>query len=456
MKGWRVAGAGAFVVLGTLLFAAALFLIGDRRNLFTPRFSVYAEFTRLSGLQVGAPVRVAGMQAGEVKQIDAPPGPAQRFRVRIEIRDDLHQLVRTDSVATLQTEGLVGGMFVQVSVGSERAPRAPDDSTIQSRDPFEIADLMQQASDTMRLVANTVDSLRGDMERAVQQVALTAEDAHMLMEDVRPDIRAIVDTSRQISSDAGDILEGVRAGRGTVGKLMTDDTLYRNLNDVAQKTRDIAANVKQATADARETLGEMRRRGGQAGGLMTNLQLTLGEANEAITDLADNMEALKRNFFFRGFFKDRGYYDLDTITPSDYRAGTLEGGGSRKALRIWLGADVLFQPGGAVELTADGKARLESAMTPLLEFVRAAPLIVEGYATGGTGAEQFQRSRARAAAVRDYLVTHFTLRPNATGIMPLGPDAPQSPTGDVWDGVALAVFAPAAALREPKASASPR
>ncbi len=457
MKGWRVAGAGAFVVLGTLLFTAALFLIGERRNLFTDRFTVYAEFTRLAGLQVGASVRVAGLDAGEVKQIDAPPGPSSKFRVKLEIREDLHQLVRTDSVATLQTEGLVGGMFVQVTVGTDTARRAAADSTIQSRDPFELADLMQQASDTLRMMTGTVESLRGDIEKAVENVALTAEDAHALFEDIRPDIQNMARKGNRIASDASAMIEDVRAGRGTIGKLVTDDQLYRDITDVTRKARDVAENVREVSAQARGAVGDLRQKGGQASGVMSHMQQTLTSANEAIGDLADNMEALKRNFFFRGFFKERGYFDLDTITPSEYRAGMLEAGGGRKALRVWLGAAVLFSPeGDGATLTDDGKARLDSAMTPLLPFVAGAPFVVEGYDTSGSGLEQYRRSRARASAVRMYLMSRFPLRPTATGAMALGPEAPQSPTGDVWDGVALAVFVPLETLRGPKATTSRR
>jgi hypothetical protein len=72
--------------------------------------------------------------------------------------------------------------------------------------------------------------------------------------------------------------------------------------------------------------------------------VTVLQAREATSDLADNMEALKRSFFFRGFFNDRGYFDLDAISPADYRSGVLENG-KRKAMRIWLNREVLFEPG---------------------------------------------------------------------------------------------------------------
>src|SRR3712207_1799834 len=101
--------------------------------------------------------------------------PSGRFRVRMEVRRDLHHLIRRDSVATTQTEGLVGALFVNIAAGTDKAPQVEEGGTIPSREPFLMSDLMQQASESIMLVTETVEMLRGDVERAVQQVALTAE-----------------------------------------------------------------------------------------------------------------------------------------------------------------------------------------------------------------------------------------------------------------------------------------
>ena len=79
----RAVAVGAFVVAGVLLFGVGLFLIGDRRMLFSHMFEVYAEFANISGLQNGAKVRVAGMDAGEVDTIHVPSTPSARFRVKL-------------------------------------------------------------------------------------------------------------------------------------------------------------------------------------------------------------------------------------------------------------------------------------------------------------------------------------------------------------------------------------
>ena len=74
----------------------------------------------------------------------------------MEVLDDLRHLIRTDSLATTQTEGLVGAVFVNIDPGTEQAPIVPDGGTIPGRDPFLMADLLQQASDTVTMVNDTV------------------------------------------------------------------------------------------------------------------------------------------------------------------------------------------------------------------------------------------------------------------------------------------------------------
>ena len=100
----------------------------------------------------------------------------------------------------------------------------------------------------------------------------------------------------------------------------------------------------------------------------------------------------------RGFFEDRGYYGLDELTAVDYRSGALAGK-YREPIRIWLQADLVFEPvprpttaepgesaADADEqevLSAAGRTRLDRAMAEVLRYPRSSPLIVEGFAIGG-------------------------------------------------------------------------
>jgi phospholipid/cholesterol/gamma-HCH transport system substrate-binding protein len=445
----RLAAVGAFVIGGLLLFAAGLFLIGDRRMLFTDTFRVYAEFKQVAALDTGAKVRVAGVDAGEVEEIRVPEGPSGRFRVRMRVRSDLRPLIRADSIALIQNDGLVGNKFVQIQTGTEAAPAVADGGTIQSREPFDIADLMLTMSQTLATVNTMLVEVKSGVDEALGAVTATASDAQGLMKDLGGEVRTILGSADEVSRDLKVIVGNVRAGRGTVGKLVNDEALYASVRSMAADAEKAVATVRQATEDARAAIADLRGQSGPVRGLTGDAQQTLQAAREAMADLAETTEALKRNFFFRGFFNRRGYFDLDDVSVAQYREGALASK-DRRVLRIWLDAGVLFEKdaSGVERLGEGGKVRLDSAMSQFLRYPHTSPLVVEGYARDATGDARYLNSRTRAQLVRDYVLGKFKLNPNYLAVMPMGAEAADSPSGRDWNGVALALFVEKTALTD--------
>jgi phospholipid/cholesterol/gamma-HCH transport system substrate-binding protein len=443
----RLIGVGAFVIGGILLFAVGLFMIGNRRMLFVDRFQVDAEFAKVTGLQKGAIVRVSGMDAGEVETIRVPANPSSRFRVQMRVREDLHHLVRTDSIATIQTDGLVGNNFIQIEIGTDKAPVAAAGSLIQSREPFDFAALMEQASATVKTLDATVVQLRGDVEEALGAITDTAQQASAIIEDMGDDVKSITSNGQRIAKDIQMVTSEISAGRGTMGKLVKDDELYTRAASIAKEAEATVAQMRKTIEQARVTMeGLNTNLGGKNGamqGMTSDLRQTMTYAREAMADLAENTESLKRNFLFRGLFRGRGFYDLDSIAPEEYRGGEFAGK-DRVPLRIWLDAAVLFatDKDGNEELTPAGRQRLDSAMATFLKYpTKQMPFMVEGYARAATIDAAHLKSATRAVMVREYVVRRFALNPNTTGLMPLGLEAADSPRGDgTWDGVGLTLW----------------
>lgn len=445
----RLVYVGAFVIFGALLFGVGLFFIGSRRMLFDHTFEAYAEFANVAGLQNGAIVRVAGMDAGEVDQIQVPARPSARFRVRLRLREDLHQLIRVDSVATIQTDGLVGNKYVQVDAGTDQAAVVPSKGTMQSREPFDLGEMLDRMSKTIDLVTKTITDVKGGVEEALASVTATAKEAQGLLNDVGSDARSIMASSKKVTADLNTIIAGIREGRGSVGKLLNDDALYVKVRNITSEAEKTVANLREASEQAKGAVADFRGDHGPLKGVTGDLQQTLASAKDAMADLAENTEALKRSFFFRGFFNKRGYFDLKDVTVQQYRQGALESA-DRKVLRIWIGAPVLFErdANGQERLTDAGRGRVESAMSQFLRYPRNSPLVVEGYAREQpTNDARFLLSRSRAALVRDHLVATFGLDPNYVATMPMGREASGSPDGSSWDGVALAIFLEPSALQ---------
>ncbi len=445
----RGAIVGAFVVGGLVLFATGLFLIGDRRLLFQRQFEFNTSFGKVTGLELGTSVRLAGLDAGEVLEIRIPSRPSERFLVRMRVREDLRPLVREDSVAAIQTDGIVGNAFIQLSVGTDASPVVEPGSTIQGNDPIEFSDLIQEGRDTFRVVTQEVLKLKEDVAGAVEVLTETARAASGLIVDVGGDVGEltakgvrIVDDVQGTVGDVRQMLDGVAAGRGSVGRLLTDDALYTRIVGIAGEAERTMQNLRDTTDTARTAVATFTGRDGTVQQIAQTLRNTLTEVQEVTSDLAEGTEALKRNFLFRGFFRDRGFFDLDAVSREAYQAGVLEGK-DRTALRIWIEADALFarDPGGVDRLTDEGRRRLESAMADLIRYPRDSPLVVEGYAESVEGAAAYLMSADRARAVRDFLLTRFRRQATLTDIMPMSDAAAGSPRGDNrWSGVALALF----------------
>jgi phospholipid/cholesterol/gamma-HCH transport system substrate-binding protein len=454
---------GLFVLAGILLFAVGLFMIGDRRKLFSKDFEVIAEFKELGGLQDGANVKVGGMDAGEVIDIEVPLQPQAKFKVRMRVLQKLHPVVRTDSVATIQTEGVLGNKFLKIDPGTPAAPMAPSGSTIPGREPFDFADLMQQIRDT-------VDQVKGKMDGVFASISSTSENANELILSVRGDVETIIATSKKVSDDVRVITDGVKAGRGTVGRLFNDEKVadsatraFRDFEKAAGNTRGISQqfthilsefqdrkilqemeqsvkNVRQLTGQAKDAIADFQAKGGTEQSVTGNLTRTINDAREAMSDLAENMEALKRSFFFRRFFKKRGFYDLDNLTVAEYREGKFANDKLRQ--QTWIYETELFAHGadGSEELSATGKKRLGAVMADFQRYPRNSAIIVEGYSGKGSPGEQLLLSTDRALKVREYLVNKFHLDPNYVGTMPMGAVASKDGSRAYWEGVAIVVF----------------
>jgi len=446
MTRMRGAVVGAFVLGGLVLFGTGLFLIGDRRLLFSDQFELNATFGRVTGLEVGTQVRLAGLRAGEVLEVRIPSRPADPFVVRMRLREDLHSLIRADSVPAIQTDGIVGNAFIQLSVGTDAAPVVAPGDTLTGRDPVEFADLIQEGQETFRTVAAEIIDLRGDVSDAIRGLTETAEAATDVIGEVGTHVESIAEASADVVRDAQAalaeaqaVLGDIRAGRGTIGRLVTDDSLYERVVASTREVELAVRNVREMTDRTRETIEAFTGPEGSAQEIANTLRGALIEVREVTADLAEGTEALKRNFLFRGFFEDRGFFDLDSISREAYLSGVLER--DHTAIRIWIDADVLFvlDPASGLErLTDDGRRRIDTAMADLVQYPPDSPLVVEGYAEGEVA---YLRSADRAQTVRDYLLTRFRRSTTLTDIMPLSTDAADSPRGDGrWAGVALVLF----------------
>ncbi|HKN62624.1 MAG TPA: MlaD family protein, partial [Candidatus Acidoferrales bacterium] len=138
----RAARLGAFIVISLAILAAGIFIIGDRQYLFSSTYRLKAQFSTVVGMDEGAEVRVAGVHSGTVRRIQLPKNPTDKITILMDLQRSTHDIIKQDSVAAIQTEGLLGNEYVSISFGSAEAADVKDGDMIASQPPLVIADLI--------------------------------------------------------------------------------------------------------------------------------------------------------------------------------------------------------------------------------------------------------------------------------------------------------------------------
>jgi phospholipid/cholesterol/gamma-HCH transport system substrate-binding protein len=179
-------------VLGTLaILVLGVFLVGHRESRFESNYRVRAEFKNVAGLNPGADVRIGGLRKGAVRRIDLPKRTDGNVTVVMDLAKETENLVKKDSVASIQSEGLLGDKFVEISFGSDSAEKLKGGETIESQPPFDISDLLNKSNQILDTTQGALQNIQG--------------------------------ASENLNAVAGKI----NGGQGTLGKLVNDKTLYR-------------------------------------------------------------------------------------------------------------------------------------------------------------------------------------------------------------------------------------
>jgi phospholipid/cholesterol/gamma-HCH transport system substrate-binding protein len=468
---------GLFLVLGIGLFTAILFLIGNRHDIFGKHVEYYAEFSDIGGLPRGAQVRVAGIEAGEVKGIEIPASPASKFRLKLQVRANARGMIRTDSLVSIKTEGLVGDKYVFIREGTSAAAEAADGATLPSKEPFDLGAALEKGSALLDKSSTLLDNLQGSvtdlhgrLDVALDSVTKTVNHVDGLVTVVQPDIRKMAGNASQITDTINAIVSDLNAGKGPIGLLLKDETTRKQLQATLSNAQQATSNLSDASARADRILADVQSRDlaakaqailenvqamseqlnqtikgalgpdnmGEDGA--TNIRETLSNLNRGTANLAEDTEALKHEFFFRGFFKKRGFYNLEQLSPADYLKACQrqDACGSR----TWLDAANMFVTGsnGAVQLDETGRQAIDGAVAPVVDSLPDHLVIVEGYSGTGSPDQQFVISRRRANLVREYLEAHFHLVHSDVGIVPLRDKPPPCAKRDSWNGVAIVLY----------------
>src|ERR1700684_3682302 len=139
----RAARLGAFIVATLAILVLGVFIIGGKQYLFSSTYQLKAQFDNVVGLDAGGDVRVGGVHVGQVHDIVLPHKPGDKVTIVMDLGKSTHQIIKQDSVATIETEGLLGNQYLAISFGSPGAAGVWDGDTIASQPPLEMSELLK-------------------------------------------------------------------------------------------------------------------------------------------------------------------------------------------------------------------------------------------------------------------------------------------------------------------------
>jgi phospholipid/cholesterol/gamma-HCH transport system substrate-binding protein len=318
---WSQLRVGLTVLFASVTLAVLIFLMSGTGGWFTHKIVLRSFVSHAGGLREGAPVRLAGVDIGNVTSVRIVDGkPLTPVELTMKVNTKYAFNLRKDSVTVLSTAGILGETYVDIDSTRAKGPEAVDGDTLEARDQPDIQDVVRASQGTLqnmdallkrvdRILA-FVESGQGSIGKVIYDSALydrlnaTVAEFKGLVDDIQSGKGSIgplltSDEAYKKAIAAVDkvnlLIDELQQGKGTAGKLLKDPELYDNANKTI-------ANVRQITDDINAGKGAL--------GKMTRDQEFANRLQETINNLAALSTRLEKGEGTAGMlFKDPALYN---------------------------------------------------------------------------------------------------------------------------------------------------
>ena len=278
---WSQLRVGTTVILASVTLAVLLFLMSGTTGLFTNRIVLHSYFDNAEGLRAGAPVRLAGVDIGNVTRIMIARGrPLTPVEVTMKVSTKFSYDLRTDSITSLDTAGVLGETYIDIDSSQANGPPAKDGDVLPTQvhpDFNQVVRASQSTLQNMDALLKRADSIlafaqsgKGSLGKLIYDPTLynrfsdTVADFQKIVQEVGNGQGSL---GQLISrNDAYDkfmatldkmnaVVDDLQAGKGTAGKFLKDPSIYNNANDTI-------ANLKKMTDDinaGKGTIGKLTK-----------------------------------------------------------------------------------------------------------------------------------------------------------------------------------------------------
>ncbi|HXW14091.1 MAG TPA: MlaD family protein, partial [Terriglobia bacterium] len=302
---------GILVISSLVIFAIGVFFISGQEGLFTRHYTLKAYLTTAGGLREGADVRLTGIYVGSVTKIRISPYADKERGVELDLKiarrfqDD----IRADSVASLNTVGLLGDSYVDLTRGTAGQEPIVDGGTVKTAEKADIAAVMQN---TDQVITN-INALSAKLNDISGQVQSGKGSVGKLIYDQK-----LYNKMDATVSSAQTLLDRVDRGEGTIGKLMVDEALYNRTLATLDRLNQVIDEVQHGNGSLAKFISDPSA--------YNNLNRLLTNGNTTIDGINQGHGTLGK------LVKDEEFYDrmnstmahVDTITSRiDQGQGTL-------------------------------------------------------------------------------------------------------------------------------------
>ena len=222
---------GVFVLVALAAFLGLVYALGARARLFEARYTIHADFTEVGGLVEGATVRLAGVQIGRVTGVHLPGEPGGKVRVDLNIARRYAARIRKNSVARIETQGLLGDKVVEITVGTAAAPALAAGDVLVARDPADFGRVLAAGADTVKDVSALAAALRETAETVNQS--------------------KVIEGAATTVNKLGRVVDQVEHGRGWAHALLYEEPVaLRRINELIAMTQALVERVEKGQGAA--------------------------------------------------------------------------------------------------------------------------------------------------------------------------------------------------------------
>ena len=318
---------GLFVTIALLLFTAAVYYIGNQQNLFGSKFRISSTFKNINGLQNGNNVRFSGINVGNVEYISIVND--SMIQVDMLLNPEVQAYIKQDAVASIASDGLVGNMIVNITPGRGNMPRVEEGDMIPSYSRLKTDDMfgtLGKTTENIELLARNLLKISENLLSSEGSVPMLLNDQGLARELqlTFANLRKTSESMQQLSVQLADNIADVNEGKGALGYLLTDSLLTDQIQQITSdmdtliviKTAPIMDNLNQsskdiatASAELKRILEEIKLDEGLADAILhdpevqADFKSMMENLNQGTDRFNENMEAMKHNFLFRGYFR---------------------------------------------------------------------------------------------------------------------------------------------------------